>query len=227
MVSIDTWMTDLILKLKVQFEDRLVFAGIQGGYRRNEANDNCDIDTVIILDRVFLEDLRVYRKILATMPDSKRACGFISGVWELSNWPKHELFQLKNDTLELHGSLEGILPPIERTDIIDSVRIEASGLYHACCHTYVHGTPENYIDTLYNSYKKAFFLLQAIHFLRSGIYISNKNELLPQLAQTEQEILSTCLNWDTRVELIKGDMDSYFDVLIKWCSDLLGSVDSK
>jgi len=58
MISIDHWMTDLTAKLKEAFSDRLLFVGLQGSYRRGEANENSDIDAVVILDVLSMDALK-------------------------------------------------------------------------------------------------------------------------------------------------------------------------
>ena len=46
MINADKWMTELTEKLKIHFKNRLLFAGLQGSYRRQEAHENSDIDAV-------------------------------------------------------------------------------------------------------------------------------------------------------------------------------------
>lgn len=101
--DIQIWLQELTLKLLDNFNDRVKFIGIQGSYARQEANENSDIDVVIILDKLSFTDLREYKKIVKTMAYSEKACGFISGEKEIYNWPKHDLFQLLNDTISLYG----------------------------------------------------------------------------------------------------------------------------
>lgn len=217
MIDIDNWITDLTIKLKTAFEDRLLFVGLQGSYGRGEATEDSDIDAVVILDQLTIEDLKQYKTILLTMPENDKACGFISGKQEIQNWPKHELFQFANDTRSIHGSLVGLLPSIERQDMIDSVKIAVSGLYHIACHSYLHGEPQ----VLKELYKGAFFILQAIYYLRSDTYIGSKKELFPLLFEAEQEILAIGMNWSEYQEKILARPDQYFDAIIVWSSNVL------
>lgn len=221
MISIDHWMTDLTAKLKEAFSDRLLFVGLQGSYRRGEANENSDIDAVVILDVLSMGDLKAYRDIIETMPENEKACGFISGRQELMNWPKHELFQFKQDTVGLYGSLGDLLPEISRPDIIESVKIGVSEIYHACCHTYIHGEPAELAEAIRGFYKGAFFILQALHYLRSGIYAESKKELLHELAGLEQEILLICSDWEAYREQIAANPGLYCGKIIGWCADVL------
>lgn len=221
MINANKWMLKLTDKLKVYFKNRLLFVGLQGSYQRKEAHHNSDIDAVIILDVLSINDLIAYREILSTMPESDKSCGFISGKQELMNWPKHELFQFKQDTRSYHGTLEELLPNICDKDIVDSVKISASGLYHSCCHTIVH-TPSSF-DILKDMYKSAFFLLQAIYYLRNGVYISTKKDLLPLLEGDEKEILNISINWNTYTSAIITQPDFYFDLIIRWAATILNT----
>lgn len=71
-------------RLLDRFGDRVAFIGLQGSRARGEATDSSDIDAVIILDRVSASDLDACRLILGDMPETELACGFISGIGEIS-----------------------------------------------------------------------------------------------------------------------------------------------
>jgi hypothetical protein len=219
MINIDNWMIELTDKLKACFTDRLSFVGLQGSHQREEARPDSDIDAVVILDILSINDLIAYREILSAMPENDNACGFIGDKQTLINWPKHELFQFERDTHSYHGILHELLPSIENQDVVDGVKIGASGLYHSCCHTAVHA-PLN-IDALKNMYKSAFFLLQAIYYLRSGVYVRTKKELLPLLKGDEQEILNISMSWNTCSNIILANPDMYFDLLFRWSKTIL------
>ena len=212
-------MVELADNLKAHFKKRLLFLGLQGSYQRGEAHQDSDIDAVVILDTLSIDDLISYRKILLTMPENDKACGFIGGELEMMNWPKHELFQFMQDTRSYHGTLDEWLPTIEYRDVIDSVKVSASGLYHLCCHTAVHAPLD--ISALKGMYKSAFFLLQAVYYLRNNLYVRTKKELLPLLKDDEQEILNISMNWSTYSKRIAADSDIYLDLIFRWSKELL------
>jgi len=220
MIIANDWMRELTGKLKPYFGDRLILTGLQGSYQRDEATENSDIDAVIILDALSLGDLKTVKGVLATMPENDKTCGFISGRNELRNWPKHELFQFMNDTRLYYGSFDGLLPEIRRDDVIESVKVGASGLYHACCHTFLHGEPQ----ALKELYKGAFFILQAAYYLRHGEYVRSKKELFPLLTETERQILSVGINWNEHQKKIIADPDEYFSLIISWCAEILSEI---
>lgn len=221
MINADKWMIELSGKLKDRFNNNLLFTGLQGSYRRGEANDNSDIDAVVILDTLSYEDLSAYREIILSMPHNDKACGFISGKQELMNWPKHELLQFKQDIRPYYGEMDGLLPDIERKDVIDSVKISASGLYHLCCHSVVHA-PSDY-DFLRSMYKNAYFILLAVHYLRKGVFAPTKKELLSLLEGDEKKILEISMNWDKYSTAVVDDSDKYFDLIFRWSKTVLNS----
>jgi len=221
MLNIDDWMTELMDKLSSHFGDRLLFVGLQGSHQREEAHRDSDIDAVVILDTLSMDDLIAYRAILLTMPENEKSCGFISGKNELMHWPRHELFQFKMDTRPCLGELDSVLPDIERKDVLDGVKISASALYHACCHAAVHSPFE--IGELKGMYKSAFFLLQALHYVRCGVYVRTKKELLPKLDEDEYNILEISMNWSAYSGTILEKPDDYFKLMLSWSAAILNA----
>ena len=78
-MDIQNWLQNITVKLRKEFAERVLFIGYQGSYKRGEATPDSDIDLVVILDYLTLEDLRVYKGIIRSMPQCEKACGFISG----------------------------------------------------------------------------------------------------------------------------------------------------
>lgn len=188
MFDIHDWMNELILRLKQTFGTRLIAVGLQGSFKRGEAHGKSDIDAVVVLDSLSLEDLNTYKHILAQMPPSSHpACGFIAGQEDLKNWSRAELFQFAHDTDTLYGSFKDILPTPTRLDARLAAQASAGALFHALCHTQVHGTVTP--EFLAQLYKGAFFILQALYFMRTGKYISSKQALKAQLKEEEAEIM--------------------------------------
>ena len=80
------WMSLLRDRLLESFGDRIVFIGLQGSRARGEADQDSDIDAVVILDALSVGDLGTYRGILDRMPHRELACGFVSGMDEIARW---------------------------------------------------------------------------------------------------------------------------------------------
>lgn len=210
--NIEDWLQDFTKKLFDQFNSRIKFVGLQGSYKRGEATENSDVDIVIILDRLTFEDLVEYKKIVHSMPFYEKVCGFISGEKEIYNWPKFDLFQLLNDTVSLHGNLYDFVPILKRNDILDSIKINTANLYHQMCHGYLFENKD--LEILYQGYKTAFFILQAIYYAENSEYIGSKKELAMLLEGEDKEILLVNINWDS-LDII-GNTDFYFEKIINW-----------
>ena len=64
MTDIALWTDNFIKALDEAFGVRIWFIGLQGSRARGEATEKSDIDTVVILDNLTVEDIRVYNGIL-------------------------------------------------------------------------------------------------------------------------------------------------------------------
>ena len=217
--QIDSWLDTFVHECSVAFSDRLCMVGLQGSYGRGEATENSDIDLVVVLDTLNTKDLSTYRNLLSTMPFSEKACGFCCGKRELLHWPRYDLFQLVNDTRVLYGSFLGLVPMLRRQDVQDAIQFGAANLYHAACHSYLY--EKDQAARLCQLYKGTFFLLQAIYFYRTQLYITTKQELLPRLSGTEAEILERCIAREQITSYPPSEVDAAYQKLIAWCSELL------
>ena len=224
MRDVQDWIQVLNRKLLGEFKDRLLFTGLQGSYRRGEATDLSDIDVMVVLDRLEIADLQRYREIIAAMPESEKACGFICGREQLSGWPKYELFQLERETQSVYGNIAEILPPATPADIDDSIRIAAANLYHEVCHRYLYDREADRVKNLAFAYKSAFFLLKLLHYRRCGVYYLTKKQLFPHLFGTEQEILQINMDWQSGQGSGRNNPDRYFQLMISWTGDILAEM---
>lgn len=217
---IDDWIDEFISKIKNEFRDKLAFIGLQGSYKRKEANDNSDIDIVVILNELTVQDLKKYRAIISQMPYKEKACGFISGKSEIIGWEKSDLFQFYYDTQPIYGSIDYLLPLIGKEDIKRAIKIGACNLYHACCHNFLY---ENSAEILSALYKSSFFILQAKYFDETEQYISSKTDLVKQLNGIDKEILIICIDRKKLTEMDEVTLVIYYDKIISWSSALLQS----
>lgn len=174
MIDIKAWVNTFEKRVEQTFADRVWFIGLQGSYGRDEATDTSDIDIVVILDELRINDLKVYRDMLDTMPHRELVCGFVSGKEELLNWETSDLFQFYYDTTPIKGSLDLLLERIDKQDVKRAIRIGACNIYHACMHNFVH---EKSNDILCSLFKQAVFVIQAVYFYETEKYIKSKVEL--------------------------------------------------
>ena len=64
MFDLDSYLDNLISNCWTVFGDRLLYVGLQGSWLRGEANENSDIDVMVILDRFSIQDMDQYQEIL-------------------------------------------------------------------------------------------------------------------------------------------------------------------
>lgn len=208
MFDIDKWSGEFCRRLQNEFKGRLRFVGLQGSYKRGEATDSSDIDMVVILDEVSPRDLQCYRKLIAQMPYSHKACGFISGVEILKNWPRFDVFQLYCDTKAFIGTLSDFIAPFDTDEIRQAVVAGASAIYHAAAHSLVFDpVPEEAAKPLC---KSAFFVIRCERFLQTGAYPETKAEAFLSADERERRFLS----FDEKTPEILED-------LMEWSGELL------
>ncbi len=215
------WAKELSDKLRATFRDKVLFVGLQGSYGRGEATAESDIDMVAVLDHVGLEELKSYREVVSSMPNSSLACGFLCGLEELKIWPRYDLFCLVSDTLPLYGDLRPWIPPISKQDIAEGVRQGAANLYHELCHRFLYGNLTGKVEQLKAAYKAAFFLLRAAYYLGTNVYLPQKKELMEMLCEKDQEILRMSLNWDATKHQRESAPEACFVQLIDTCRRLM------
>ena len=217
MFDINVWLDIIIKKLQNEFEQRLLFVGLQGSYNRGEATQNSDIDLVVILDNLSFEDLKKYHLIIDSMPDKDKSCGFISGREELQNWSKSDLFQFFYDTKSLIGNLQDLIQAPTIEDAKQAIKISSENLYHSAAHSFIHSN--NRAEDLKNLYKGVFFVLQAKYFIETKKYIPTKMELLELLNGIDRDILNTCINRNDINEKDAIELENLYKMLIQWSLD--------
>ena len=67
LIPAESWTQEFVRRLLECFPKQVVFAGLQGSYRRGEATEKSDIDLVVVLEEVGLEELRAYRALVRGM----------------------------------------------------------------------------------------------------------------------------------------------------------------
>ena len=216
--DIENYLQELIRRLQDEFGERLIYVGLQGSFRRGEADDNSDIDIMVTLDRLDAADLDRYRKIIAALPASERSCGFISGRAELKNWPRHEICQLLHETKDCYGSLRPLLPDFSRAVVENHIRIAIGDLYHLLCHGRIHGAPEESADRLRGLYKPVFYILQNSFYLQTGKWVMTKAELAARLSGSDCEVMQMALTVRSGAEF---DTEKAFTLLFNWCRNFL------
>lgn len=79
-----------------------------------------------------------YSKMLDTLPNRDKVCGFVSGKKKLFAREPSDLFQFYYDTTPMLGSMDELLDRIAEVDIRRAISIGACNVYHMCAHNLVH-----------------------------------------------------------------------------------------
>lgn len=216
--NIDQWMEKYRKAVTEHFGSRIWFMGLQGSYGRGEASPESDIDVVLILDQAGTQDFLEYRDILDALPERDRICGFVSGKDEIEAWEPSDLFQFYYDTTPMIGSLDPLLDHIRREDIVRAIRTGACNVYHMCVHNLVH---EQNGDILKGLYKSAVFTLQAIAFLKTGVYEKKKKDLAGCLPLEDNNILSAALEIKKANGLSPKELTRFSGLLLEWASAVI------
>ena len=210
MIDITAWLQNFLQSLNETFCNRVWFVGLQGSYGRSEACDTSDIDIVVILDELTASDIQKYNTMLDALPHRELICGFLSGKDEILAWEPSDLFQFYYDTTAIKGSLDELLPLLDKAAIERAIKIGACNIYHGCVHNMLHEKSE---DILRGLYKSASFVVQAIAFMQTGKYVKYQKDLLGVVSAEEKLIVDTFLKLKNGEPAELGTMS---DILFAW-----------
>ncbi len=178
---------------------------------------------MVILDTLTVADMEQYRAVLAQIGDDDRACGFICSVEDMRSWNPLEVCQLRYTTKDLYGRLDDFLPTWTREDEVNYVKMSLNNLYHALCHSYIHGDRARLAAHLLDHYKSAFFILQNAHFLASGCteFPLTKAELTERLTGDDRAVMEVLRTLTQGGEV---EFDRQFALLFRWCQGKMATV---
>ena len=220
MTGINEYLNVLLTECKTAYGKRLLYMGLQGSYMRGEANENSDIDIMLIIDGFNVSDMDEYRLILSKIGNADRSCGFICGKDEIRRWNPLEVLQLLHTTKDVYGTLSGFLPDAGREDEINYVKISLGNIYHELCHRYIHKNREKNTDKFRGTCKSLFFLIQNLHYLESGNFIITKKELKNAVSEKDRAVLDMS-------ELSDGyDFDKAFSAVFSWCQNAFKRIET-
>ncbi len=213
MIILNDYLHKLIMACQSAFDNRLLYVGLQGSYLRGEANENSDIDIMIIIDHFSVKDMDKYRDILKSIGYFEKSCGFICGKDELTRWNPLEVCQLIYTTKDIFGTLKDFLPTATMEDEINYVKMSLGNLYHELCHRYIHADREKNIAKFRITCKSFFFLIQNLYYLESGKFVVTKKELKEQVSKDDRTILELAELHDD------FDFDKAMSLLFTWCQN--------
>lgn len=213
-MDIDVWMNDLIDQLKTEFKERLVLVGLQGSRARDEQREDSDIDIVVVIEDLNADDLASYRSVIQKMPHAELACGFIGSPDVLAAWPRHDVFNLVNDTNVRYGSFDFMNTKFTVEEARLAAETCAYEIYHALCHTVVF-EPNLLPDILQGCLKSIFFGIRAKHFAQTGEFVNSRVQLLNLVNDSERWLLQA---YDKDVQMDNKELASK---LLRWSNDEL------
>lgn len=218
MFNANEYISSLTKLLKDAYNERLIYVGLQGSYLRNEATEHSDIDIMVVVKDFSMSDLDVYKTAILSLEDYDKSCGFICGKEELLNWNPLEICHVLHTTKDCYGKLAELVPEYTQKDVQSFVKMSLGNLYHELCHRYIHTPKENSINNLPFTYKSVFFILQNLHYLKSGSFIATKKELLSALSGKDKKVLENALYLSSQNEC---DFDEAFELLFSWCKETM------
>ena len=213
-MDIDVWMNDLIDQLMIEFKERLVLVGLQGSRARGEQREDSDIDVVVIIEDLNADDLALYRNVIQEVPHAELACGFVGSPDVLAAWPRHDVFNLVNDTNIRYGSFDFMDTEFTAEEAKLAADACASEIYHALCHTAVF-EPDMLPALLQGCLKSVFFGIRAKHFAQTGKFVNSRAQLLNLVNDSERWLL---LAYDKDVQMDNKELASK---LLRWSNDEL------
>lgn len=221
MIRIEEYIDELTDILADAFGERLVYIGLQGSYLRNEAMENSDIDIMAVIDDISVEDLDTYRQALVSIGNFDKSCGFICGRADLSHWNPLELCHLLNTTKDYYGELKNLVPAYTMEDERNYVKFSLNNLYHELCHRYIHADREHNISRLPVTCKSVFYIVQHLHYLRTGNFVPTKRELLECVQDEDKAVLELSISLRNDDGY---DFDRAFSLLFRWCQSALARI---
>lgn len=214
MIDLTSWLPTYLEMVNRRFADRVAFIGLQGSFRRQKATPSSDIDMVLILDELQVDDLITYKEGAGTLLHSDSLCGFIAGVEALRHWSEADRFHLYVDTKALQGDLDTVCPKPTPAAAKQAVLDGACQLYHALCHSFLHGVS---VPVLRGLIKQAYFLLRAEFFIKHQRFVDDLDDMA-QDAAIDNKVLRVLTDVAT---LSEADIVETTDVLLKWTSSLM------
>ena len=218
MFDLQSYLSRLLSLLQQAFGSRLLYLGLQGSYLRGEANETSDIDVMAVIDRFNAVDLPLYRQALEQAGYFEKSCGFVCGAAELAAWNPLEICHLLHTTQDVYGALAPLVPSYTEQDQLNFIKLSLGNLLHLLTHDSLHADDSAAQADLPAAYQSAFFILQNLHFLRCGVFLSNKAQMLPALDGLDRQIVDAARR-------LKGgeapNLSRDFPPLFQWCRQTL------
>lgn len=168
-IDIESWTDGLVGKALDVFGPRLKLVGIQGSRAEGRPGPTVTSTSCWFVEGLDDDDLAAYRALLATMPHGDLACGFTGSPELLAAWPRHDVFNLVQDTRAVFGSFDFMDTEFTADDAMLSAKVGASKSTMAMSHELVFA--EGSLDAIVAAcVKSAFFIMRALRYAKTGEY---------------------------------------------------------
>lgn len=215
-MEIENWMKQYCGAVRAAFGDRVRYIGLQGSRGREKPDRQRHRRGVHSGQLLSARpgDLSGSREGPAGPGQAVRLRLRYGGAGGLG---PGELFQFRRDTTDWCGRLADLLPPEEPGDARRALHQGACGLYHLCCHNFLHGRSR---EAVAEACKAAVFLLQAKLYVEQGLYCRRRSDLEQHLTGQDLEILQTAQA--LKAGECREDLTALTDRLFAWCRDVIG-----
>lgn len=213
MVCIQRYMDALLANLRQTFGEELLYVGLQGSYLRGEANENSDIDIMVILETVDLPVLDRYRAVLEAVGDTDKSCGFLCSREDMAHWNPTEIPHLLRCTKDYYGQLAALVPTCTAYDLKVFLQTSLGNLYHEIVHRYIHRPTERSLEALAELHRAVFFILQNLLLCRDNVYPENRAALSEMLTGEDAAV------WEMLCRCRRDGCGTAEDLsqLLAWC----------
>jgi predicted nucleotidyltransferase len=226
---VDNWLADFLGALQKHFGKRILYAANHGSWARGEARPESDIDCMVVMDKVNDDDITAFRDIMNTMPGADAfGSGLFLSAGELKQTPRFNTIQFFYGCNVLYGSLEGIIEPPGREEFIMNVMYKANENLHHARHylLFPHDLPK-VVHRLKYPFKNCYYALQSWVFLKEGIFILRKDDMLELLDdENDKQVVLTARDWYRTAEDRTARPAYYIELLERWSKGMIGKVES-
>ena len=217
--EVDQWLAEFLARLKDRFSKRLVFVGHHGSWGRGEPRPESDIDCMVVVDHIEDLDLVTFRDIVSSMPDAEKlGSGIFLSVAELKQIPRSYLVQFFHGREVLYGSIEGVIAPPTREDLIEDIKFKADANLHTARDYLLYPNDLSVaVHKLKYHFKNCFYALQSWSLLTKGEFIPTKNQILEYLDDAnDAEVIRVARDWFTITDDLTARAPYYIELLERW-----------
>ena len=226
----NTFLNNLIERLKNNFKSRLLLAVFVGSQSTENANEFSESEISIVLDSVNSEDFISIKNIIQNFDEDEEEdiypYIFMRSLQEIKAWPKNELTSLYLGSTVLYGNLSEIIPEINDNDVKEDTKKRIADIIYTIRNTIIYDEEEIAVEAARGLFKAGFFVIQNIYYLKNRIIINSINELKNKTDEKSADILDIYENWFVLKNERKNNPSDILNVLERWSSEQLNLLET-